>query len=128
MITSKKTEKKKKLKNPILNKLKQFKLNKKTVYLQTFKIDDMDIYEQQGQDITATDMIIPEDDSDIREFYRGSCVFITGATGFLGKLAVEKLLRTCPNLKKIFILIRAKKGKDVKQRFEEIFNEPVSIT
>ncbi|XP_050308705.1 fatty acyl-CoA reductase wat-like [Anthonomus grandis grandis] len=84
----------------------------------------MDIYEQQGQDITASDMVMPEEDSDIRDFYKGSSIFITGATGFLGKLAVEKLLRTCPDLKKIFILIREKKGKDVKQRYEEIFNEP----
>lgn len=86
----------------------------------------MDIYEQQGQDITASDMIQPEEDSDIKKFYSGSSIFITGATGFLGKLAVEKLLRVCPDLKQIFILIREKKGKDVKQRVEEIFNEPVS--
>ncbi|CAG9770823.1 unnamed protein product [Ceutorhynchus assimilis] len=84
----------------------------------------MEIYEQQGQDITASDMIQPEEDSEIKKFYKGSCIFITGATGFLGKLAVEKLLRTCPDLKKIVILIRAKKGKDPKQRFEDIFNEP----
>lgn len=84
----------------------------------------MDIYEQQGQDITASDMIQPEEDSDIKKFYSGSSIFITGATGFLGKLAVEKLLRVCPDLKQIFILIREKKGKDVKQRVEEIFNEP----
>ncbi|KAL1502598.1 hypothetical protein ABEB36_007719 [Hypothenemus hampei] len=85
----------------------------------------MDIYEQQGQDITASDMIQPEEDSDIKEFYKGSSIFITGATGFLGKLAIEKLLRTCSDLKQIFVLIRAKKGKDVKQRFEEIFNDQV---
>lgn len=84
----------------------------------------MDIYEQQGQDITASDMVIPQDDSDIKEFYRDSTIFITGATGFLGKLAMEKLLRTCSHLNKIFILMRPKKGKDVKSRFEEIFSEP----
>lgn len=86
----------------------------------------MDIYEQQGQDIMASDMIVPDEDSDIKRFYKDSCVFITGATGFLGKLAVEKLLRTCPDVKKIFILLREKRGKDIKQRFEDIFKEPVS--
>ncbi|XP_066251791.1 fatty acyl-CoA reductase wat-like [Euwallacea similis] len=84
----------------------------------------MDIYEQQGQDITASDMVQPEEDSDIKNFFNGSSIFITGATGFLGKLAVEKLLRTCTGVKKIFMLIREKKGRDSKQRFEEIFNEP----
>uniref|UniRef100_A0AAR5PRJ8 Fatty acyl-CoA reductase n=2 Tax=Dendroctonus ponderosae TaxID=77166 RepID=A0AAR5PRJ8_DENPD len=85
---------------------------------------NMDIYEQQGQDITASDMLVPDEDSDIKRFYKDSCVFITGATGFLGKLAVEKLLRICPDVKKIFILLREKKGKDIKQRFEDIFKEP----
>ncbi|XP_066153695.1 fatty acyl-CoA reductase wat-like [Euwallacea fornicatus] len=84
----------------------------------------MDIYEQQGQDILGCDMIQPEEDSDIKNFFDGSSIFITGATGFLGILAVEKLLRTCTGVKQIFILVRAKKGKDSKQRFEEIFNEP----
>lgn len=31
--------------------------------------------------------------SSIQEFYKDATVFITGATGFLGKILVEKLLR-----------------------------------
>ena len=31
--------------------------------------------------------------SDIQKFYENSNVFITGGTGFLGKLIIEKLLR-----------------------------------
>lgn len=34
-------------------------------------------------------------DSPIRDFYRGKVVFLTGATGVLGELFVEKLLRLC---------------------------------
>lgn len=80
---------------------------------------------REGGDITAFDMILPEDDSDILEFYKNSTIFITGATGFLGKLCMEKLLRTCSNLNKIYVLLRPKKGKDIQKRFEELFDEPV---
>lgn len=33
------------------------------------------------------------DSSPIRDFYRGKVIFLTGATGVLGELFVEKLLR-----------------------------------
>jgi FlaA1/EpsC-like NDP-sugar epimerase len=33
-------------------------------------------------------------------------IFITGATGFVGKVLVEKLLRSCPDIAKIYILVR----------------------
>lgn len=88
--------------------------------------EKMEQYEREGGDITASDMILPEDDSDILEFYKNSTVLVTGATGFLGKLCVEKLLRTCPNLNSIYILIRPKQDKDVHKRFDELFDEPVS--
>ncbi|KAI4499707.1 hypothetical protein M0802_005277 [Mischocyttarus mexicanus] len=61
----------------------------------------------------------------IQEFYNGQNIFITGATGFMGKLLVEKLLRSCPNIKCIYILIRQKKGKDVFQRVNELFEDTV---
>lgn len=32
-------------------------------------------------------------ESPMLEFYRGKSIFITGGTGFLGKLFLEKLLR-----------------------------------
>ncbi|KAJ8298923.1 hypothetical protein KUTeg_022983 [Tegillarca granosa] len=58
----------------------------------------------------------------IPEFYNGRSVLITGATGFMGKALVEKLLRSCPDLKTCYILIRPKKGKDIEQRLEELLN------
>ena len=32
--------------------------------------------------------------SPIQQFYQGKTVFITGATGFMGKVLLEKLLRS----------------------------------
>ncbi|XP_052801247.1 fatty acyl-CoA reductase 1-like [Mya arenaria] len=56
----------------------------------------------------------------IPEFYAGRSIFITGATGFLGKILVEKLLRSCPDVKCVYLLIRPKKGKETQERLEEI--------
>lgn len=39
-------------------------------------------------------------------------------SGFLGKVIVEKLLRDCPDIKKIFVLIRTKKGISPYERLE----------
>lgn len=82
---------------------------------------------REGGDITAEDMILPDmDKSEIKDFYTGATVFLTGSTGFLGKLVLEKLLRTCNGIKKIYILLRPKKNKDVEKRFDEIFETVVS--
>ena len=35
---------------------------------------------------------------EIADFYNGQSAFITGATGFMGKVLVEKLLRSCPQI------------------------------
>jgi FlaA1/EpsC-like NDP-sugar epimerase len=61
----------------------------------------------------------------IPEFYNNRDVFITGATGFVGKVLIEKLLRSCPGIKRIFLLLRAKRSKSINVRLEEIKNTPV---
>lgn len=60
--------------------------------------------------------------SEIINFYKNKSIFITGATGFLGKVLIEKLLRSCYDLKKIYILVRHKKGNTPIQRLNELFN------
>lgn len=61
----------------------------------------------------------------IQEFFRDGVIFLTGGTGFMGKVLLEKLLRTCPHIKHIYLLIRSKKGKNVEQRMEDIFEDRV---
>ena len=56
----------------------------------------------------------------IPEFYNNRDVFITGATGFVGKVLIEKLLRSCPNIKRVFLLLRSKRSKSINERLEEI--------
>ncbi|XP_021936348.1 fatty acyl-CoA reductase wat-like [Zootermopsis nevadensis] len=43
----------------------------------------------------------------------------------MGKVLVEKLLRSCPHLSSIYLLVRSKKGKDVGVRMQEIFEDPL---
>ncbi|CAN4117270.1 unnamed protein product [Withania somnifera] len=44
----------------------------------------------------------------IVEFFEGKNILVTGATGFLAKALIEKMLRTTPKVNKIYLLIRAK--------------------
>ncbi|XP_038219899.1 putative fatty acyl-CoA reductase CG5065 [Zerene cesonia] len=59
----------------------------------------------------------------IAETFANTTVFITGGTGFMGKVLVEKLLRKCPDIRKIILFIRPKKGKTPKQRLEELLSD-----
>ncbi|CAH1642238.1 unnamed protein product [Spodoptera littoralis] len=61
----------------------------------------------------------------IPEFYRGKTIFITGASGFMGKVLLEKLLYSCPDLDRIYILLRNKKGVKSEDRLAQIFAAPL---
>ncbi|XP_074097141.1 fatty acyl-CoA reductase wat [Cotesia typhae] len=63
-----------------------------------------------------------EGKSEIAEFFEGCNVLVTGGSGFVGKLLVEKLLRSC-NVNKLYLIIRGKKGKSVEQRYKEHFED-----
>ncbi|CAH0699593.1 unnamed protein product [Spodoptera exigua] len=58
----------------------------------------------------------------IAEYYAGKTLFITGATGFMGKVMVEKLLRDCSDVKKMYLLMRPKKGHSSKERLDDILS------
>ena len=62
----------------------------------------------------------------IPEFYAGRNVFITGATGFMGKVLVEKLLRSIVDIGTLYCLVRPKRNKTVEERREEFVNHMVS--
>ena len=49
----------------------------------------------------------------VREFYRDKTIFLTGTTGFVGKVVLEKFLRNIPDFRKIFVMVRSKKNKSV---------------
>jgi hypothetical protein len=85
--------------------------------------------------------------SAIAEYFKGKSIFITGATGFIGKQLVEKLVRSCPgkksiienhvdrslfvyclDLQHIYILVRSKRGRQPDERLKNLIESPVSKT
>uniref|UniRef100_A0A0D9XJ02 Fatty acyl-CoA reductase n=1 Tax=Leersia perrieri TaxID=77586 RepID=A0A0D9XJ02_9ORYZ len=50
------------------------------------------------------------------ERFRGKTVLITGATGFIAKLVVEKILRLQPEVKRLYLLVRAADQVSAKER------------
>lgn len=57
---------------------------------------------------------------EIADFYDQRSILITGSTGFLGKVLVEKLLRSLPNIKRLYLLIRPQANIPAKQRLEAL--------
>jgi HAD superfamily hydrolase (TIGR01490 family) len=55
----------------------------------------------------------------LAEAYRGKAVLLTGGTGFLGTALVEKILRSLPDLGRLYLLIRASREKGAATRFEK---------
>uniref|UniRef100_A0A4W6EFW9 Fatty acyl-CoA reductase n=1 Tax=Lates calcarifer TaxID=8187 RepID=A0A4W6EFW9_LATCA len=58
----------------------------------------------------------------IPEYYAGKNVLITGATGFMGKVLLEKLLRSCPGVKIVYVMVRPKAGQSPQARIADMIN------
>lgn len=63
----------------------------------------------------------------ISEWYAEKNVLITGATGFMGKVLVEKLLRSCPKVNAIYILVRPKAGQSMQERVQDMMTCKVRL-
>ena len=54
----------------------------------------------------------------MNDFYAGKSVLVTGGSGFLGKVLLEKIVRCLPSVATVYVLMRSKKGVDAEERFE----------
>ena len=50
------------------------------------------------------------------EFYRGKKVLVTGCTGFLAKIMLERLLDAVPDIGQIYVVVRKKRGVEPMER------------
>ncbi|KAG5682565.1 hypothetical protein PVAND_011910 [Polypedilum vanderplanki] len=61
----------------------------------------------------------------VQRFYKDKTIFITGASGLMGKVLLEKLLYSCSELKKIIILMRPKREKSELERVAAFAKIPI---
>ncbi|XP_026740069.1 fatty acyl-CoA reductase wat-like [Trichoplusia ni] len=81
--------------------------------------DKLDAKEEEKQKLTKG----KGPKTEIQAFYKDQCLFLTGGTGFLGKVLIEKILRSCGDINTIYVLTRNKKGKDARARLHEMLDE-----
>lgn len=59
---------------------------------------------------------------EIAEAFSGSTFLLTGATGYIGSLVLEQLLRTCPNVSCVLVLIRTKRDVSAQDRLQSLLD------
>ncbi|XP_053674489.1 fatty acyl-CoA reductase wat-like [Anopheles nili] len=59
--------------------------------------------------------------SPLKDFYEGKHVLLTGGSGFLGKLLIEKLIKC--NVAEILLILRCKKGLSPTERLEQLLGK-----
>lgn len=61
----------------------------------------------------------------MEELFAGKSCLVTGASGFLGKVLVEKLLYSLADIELIYVIIRPQNGKDSKERLTKLLESPI---
>ncbi|CAL1300545.1 unnamed protein product [Larinioides sclopetarius] len=68
-----------------------------------------------------------KDFESVSDFFEGKSVFLTGSSGFIGTVLLETLLRCCPGIASIYILLRPKGDLMPEKRKELIFEKKVRM-
>lgn len=61
-----------------------------------------------------------EDETPVLDFYAGKSILLTGATGFLGRAILSKLLRDVSEISSIYLLMREKRDQSIYERTQQL--------
>ena len=56
---------------------------------------------------------------EIKQFYEGKAILLTGVTGFVGKVVLEKILRSLPKFRRLYVMVRPKSRQNIQERLEK---------
>lgn len=59
-----------------------------------------------------------------RAAFSGSTVLLTGATGFLGTLVLDRLFAACPDVRRVYVVIRSRRGVFPTDRLKRLLDAP----
>ncbi|CAL9246131.1 unnamed protein product [Arabidopsis halleri] len=96
----------------------------------TPRVQTLCSYRETSLKAAVKSFMVPEADTSgdsngigIVRFLKGKSYLVTGATGFLAKVLIEKLLRASPDVGKIFLLMRSKDQDSANKRlYDEIIS------
>lgn len=78
------------------------------------------------QVITMERILVAGNESLVGRMFNGRSVFVTGASGFIGRVLVAKLLGSYPGIRRIYILMRPKKNMSPQERLnKQLFQLPI---
>eukprot|EP00884_Botryococcus_braunii_P005665 jgi/Botrbrau1/1509/Bobra.178_3s0060.2 len=67
----------------------------------------------------------PDTQLSVAKSFKGATVLITGAVGYVGSVALEQLLRLCPEIRKIYLVVRPKRNKSAEDRVASLLRRPL---
>ncbi|KAI5638938.1 male sterility protein domain-containing protein [Phthorimaea operculella] len=91
------------------------KMYKCTECPESFRLQS-ELRQMVDKNMKRADSLVP----DIPGFYKGKSIFITGGAGFMGKVLVERILSTCPDVGNIYLLMREKKDLTPEKRLQQL--------
>jgi len=70
-------------------------------------------------------VITDNDPLSVAGFFNDKDILLTGASGFLGKVIVHRLLSCCPKIGSIYLLLRAKRNVEPQKRLADLLSASI---
>jgi len=63
----------------------------------------------------------------VRDAYAGANVLLTGGSGYVGGVTLAALLRECPRVRRVYVLLRPRRGLDARVRLARVLSGPLFL-